>query len=301
MKYNLIIISILFSFLSFSQDEIKKNIYKGNIFYHDSEFEDASYYYEKAVIESGFNFKANYNLANTQFRLKKFDEAIETYEKIAEYTNTNSKKAQIYHNIGNTQMYLLAENSKEGTAKASDLLEQLEEAIESYKIALRVNPTDEETRYNLAYALQLKKKLEEQKKEEQKSDDKKESDDDQESEDKKDGEESDSDKNQDGDKKDGDPKDSENKDGEPEDDKDSDDGDKSDEEKESDEDGDKKDNKDSDGKPKDQKPQQQKISNAQAKRILEAAEKAEKEIQNKLNRQKVIEGEKGKTTTKKDW
>ena len=69
------------------------------------------------------------------------------------------------------------------------------------------------------------------------------------------------------------------------------------EEKESD----KKDDKDSKGDPKEQKPQQQKISNAQAKRILEAAEKAEKEIQNKLNKQKVIVGEKGKAGTKKDW
>ena len=288
MKYNLIIVTILFSFLSFSQDEVKKNVYKGNIFYHDSEFEDASYYYEKAVIESGFNFKANYNLANTQFRLKKFDKAIETYEKIAEYTNTNSKKAKIYHNIGNARMHLLAEESKEKMAKASDLLEQLEDAIDSYKTALRVSPTDEETRYNLAYALQLKKKLEEQKKQEQKSDDKKESDD------KKDGEESDGDKKKkDGDKKDSNSSEDKGKDGEPEDDE----GDKSDEEKESD----KKDEKDTDGKPKDQKPQQQKISNAQAKRILEAAQKAEKEIQNKLNKQKVIKGEKGKAGAKKDW
>jgi Ca-activated chloride channel family protein len=292
MKYSLIIISIVVSFLSFSQDEVKKNIYKGNIFYHDSEFEDAAYYYEKVLTESGFNFKANYNLANTQVRLEQFDKAIETYKKIAEYTNTNTKKAKIYHNIGNAQMYLLEQESKDKQVKASDLLEKLEDAIESYKTALRVNPRDEETRYNLAYALLIKKQLEEQKKEEQKSDDKKESDDEKESEDKKDGDKSDSDDKKDGDKKEGDPSDDKEKDGEPKDE----DGDKPEEEKESD----KKDDKDSKGDPKEQAPQQQ-ISNAQAKRILEAAEKAEKEIQNKLNKQKVIVGEKGKTGTKKDW
>jgi hypothetical protein len=291
MKYSIITISIFISFLSFSQDELKKNVYKGNIFYHDSEFEDAAYYYDKAVAESGFNFKANYNLANTQVRLEQFDKAIETYKKIGEYTNTAEKKSRIYHNIGNAQMYLLEQESKDKPAKASDLLEKLETAIDSYKTALRANPRDEETRYNLAYALLIKKQLEEQNKEEQKSEDKKESDDDKESEDKKDGDKSESDKKKDGDKEDGEPSEDKDKDGKPKD------GDKSDEEKESD----KKDEKDSDGAPKDQKPQQQKISKAQAKRILEAAEKAEKEIQNKLNKQKVIVGEKGKTGTKKDW
>jgi hypothetical protein len=293
MKYSLIIISLFISFLSFSQDEVKKNIYKGNIFYHDSEFEDAAYYYDKAVKESGFNFKANYNLANTQVRLKEYDKAIETYEKIADYTNAANKKSKIYHNIGNAKMYLLGQESKDKPVKASDLLKTLEDAIASYKTALRVNSRDEETRYNLAYALLIKKQLEEQKKKEQKSDDKKESDDDKDSDEEKDGEKSDSDKKKDGDKKEGEPSDDKDKDGEPKDD----DGDKSDEEKDSD----KKDEKDSDGDPKKQKPKEQKISNAQAKRILEAADKAEKEIQNKLNKQKVIKGKKGKSGTKKDW
>ena len=283
MKYSLIVLSLLVSFLSFSQDDVKRNTYKGNIFYHDSEFEDAKYYYEKAVNESGFNFKANYNLANTYLRLEEFEKAIETYEKIAEYTNTAAKKSNIYHNIGNSQMLLLSKASKDKTAKAGDLLKKLEDAIESYKTALKANPRDEETRYNLAYALLIKKQLEEQKKKEKKSDDKNESEEDKDSDDKKDGDKSDSDKN-----KKGDSSEDKDKDGEPED-----------EEK----DVDKKDEKDSDGNgdQKDQKPKQQKISNEQAKRILEAAEKAEKEIQNKLNKQKVIVGEKGKKGTKKDW
>lgn len=293
MKYSLLIISTLCSFLSFSQDEVKKNTYKGNIFYHDSEFEDAAYYYEKAVTESSFNFKANYNLANTQVRLKEFDKAIETYKKIADYTNTNTKKAKIYHNIGNAQMYLLEQTSKDKQTKASDLLDKLEDAIESYKTALRANSRDEETRYNLAYALLIKKQLEDQQMKEQKSEDKKDSDDNKDSEDKKDGDQSESDDKKDGDKKDGDSKSDKNEDG----DQKNEDGDKSDEEKESD----KQDEKDSKGDTEKEKPQQQKISSAQAKRILEAAEKAEKEIQNKLNKQKVIVGDKSKSGTKKDW
>ena len=297
MKYNLIILSVLISFLSFSQDEVKKNIYKGNVFYHDSEFKDAVYYYEKAVAESGFNYKANYNLANAYFRLEEFDKAIETYEKIAEYTNTNIKKAKIYHNIGNAQMYAL-NNKGEGESKTTtDQLERVDNAIEAYKTALRANPNDEETRYNLAYALLIKKQLEEQKKQEQKDNkDQKDDKDKKDSDDKKEGDKNESDQNKEGDKKEGDDskdkKDSDKKDGEPDDKKD---GDKSDDEKEGD------DNKDKNDGESQQKPQQQKISKAQAKRILDAAQKSEKEIQDKLNKQKVIVGKKGKAKPKKDW
>lgn len=298
MKYSLIILSVLTSLLSFSQDDVKKNTYKGNIFYHDSEFEDASYYYEKAVEESGFNFKANYNLANTQVRLKAFEKAIETYEKIAEYTNTDEKKSKIYHNIGNAQMYLLEQESKNKEAKLDDLSNRLDDAIDSYKTALRSNSRDENTRYNLAYALLIRKKLDEQQKEQQKSDDKQDSDDNKDSDDQKEGDKGDNQK--DSDKKDGDKSD-EDKEGDKSDKEKEQDGDQSDDEKESDKEGDEKDNKDSDGQPKDDKPQQQKISKQQAQRILEAAEKAEKEIQDKLNKQKVIVGEKSKSGTKKDW
>ena len=298
MKYSLLFISILMSFLSFSQDDLKRNTYKGNIFYHDSEFEDAKYYYEKAVAESGFNFKANFNLANTYVRLEEFDKAIETYEKIAEYTNTNEKKAKIYHNIGNAYMFTLNQKEGDEPQKIDEAVEKVDHAIDSYKSALRANSRDEETRYNLAYALLIKKKLDEQQKQEQK--DNKDSDKN-DSDDKKEGDKSDSDQDKDGDKKDGDKdKGGDESEDEKESDKDKD-GDKSDDEKESDKDSDEKDDKDSDGKPKDKQPQQQKISKAQAKRILEAAEKAEKEIQDKLNKQKVIVGEKGKKGTKKDW
>ena len=294
MKYSLMLISLFITFLSFSQDDVKRNVYKGNIFYHDSEFEDAAYYYKKGVDESGFNFKANYNLANTQFRLEEFDKAIETYEKIAEYTNTNTKKAKIYHNIGNAQMYALNKKDDKESYKVGDQVQRIDDAIEAYKKALRANPNDEETRYNLAYALLIKKKLDEQQKQNEKN--KKESDEKNDSDDKKNGDKSDSDK-KDGDKSDSDDK----KDGDKSEEDKKEEGDKEKEGDKSDKDSDKKDDKDGEGKPKNQKPQQQKISKSQAKRILEAAQKAEKDIQDKLNKQKVIVGKKGKASTKKDW
>ena len=54
--------------------------------------------------------------------------------------------ARINHNLGNSY---LKEN-------------KLEQAIEEYKSSLRLNPNDEETRYNLAYAQKMKQQQEQQ-------------------------------------------------------------------------------------------------------------------------------------------
>ena len=124
-----------------SQNELKKNWFKGNDAYENEAYDDALIYYQKAIDDSPLNFKVNFNLGNTNFRLKDFEQAIEIYNQIAELAPTNLDQAWVYHNLGNAYFF----NQK------------LEDAIEAYKSALRLNPTDEETRYNLAYAQFLKK------------------------------------------------------------------------------------------------------------------------------------------------
>jgi predicted Zn-dependent protease len=124
-----------------SQNELKKNWFKGNDAYENEAYDDALIYYQKAIEDSPLNFKVNFNLGNTNVRLKDFEQAIEIYNQIAELAPTNLDQAWVYHNLGNAYFF----NQK------------LEDAIEAYKSALRLNPTDEETRYNLAYAQFLKK------------------------------------------------------------------------------------------------------------------------------------------------
>jgi tetratricopeptide (TPR) repeat protein len=143
------------------------------------------------------------------------------------------------------------------------------QAVEAYKNALRNNPADEETRYN--YALAKKKLKENPPKDDDKKKDKK-NDKDKDKDKKKD------DKKQDGDK---DKKDDKNKD------KKDDKGDKD------------KDNKgpkpDDKGEPK---PAPGGISKQRLENLLDAVNKEEKKVQDKVNAQKV----KGKPVkTEKDW
>ena len=85
MKYRAIMILFLFvGSVSFSQDEIKKNLYYGNLAYDEGDYESALDYFQSAVDRSPLNFKANYNLANTYHRMNKQDEAIDLVLKQAE-------------------------------------------------------------------------------------------------------------------------------------------------------------------------------------------------------------------------
>jgi len=172
------------------------------------------------------------------------------------------------HNLGNSYL---------GTG-------QPDKAIEAYKNALRNNPTDHETRYNLALAKKMK----------QEQDKNKPKDGDKNKEDKKDGDKKEDsgkdEKNKDGDKE---KKENDKKDGEDEKDK-KDEGDKKDEDKDkpSDKDG------DEDKEKKKPKPAQGQLSPEQVKSLLQAMENQEKKVQEKVNAKKV----KGvRVKSDKDW
>lgn len=243
------------TFIGVSQNQLKKNWYKGNVFYDNAAYEDAAYYYQNAVDESPLNYKANYNLGNASFKLKDFEKAVEQYEKIAEMAPSANDKAWTYHNLGNAYF----------------ATQKLEDAIEAYKKALRLNPKDEETRYNLAYA-QLLKKEQDKQNENQKNqpNDQKKQDDNENKDDQKDDNQKD-DKNKD------------NKNDPGEDGKDTDQKDNEGDQKNDPNEGDKQDK----GEGEQPKPKPS-ITKEEARRILEAAGRKEKQIQKDLDKEKVL-------------
>ena len=135
-KYILVIFLLgLIPISASAQKEVRKNIRKGNKEYKAQKYSEASALYEKAVEENPTSQEANYNLGNALYNQKEWDKAIE------HYSNYNSLEQEDplnvsagMHNIGNSML-----RKKE-----------LNEAMEAYKMALRLNPQDDETRYNLA-------------------------------------------------------------------------------------------------------------------------------------------------------
>jgi tetratricopeptide (TPR) repeat protein len=146
-KQLLVIFALMMTFSAFSQtldrEEFVKNIRKGNKAYEKGNYEEADVSYRKAIDANPASFDAIYNLANTEYKQDKFEDAGKRYSSIISSTEDKEKKAHAYHNLGNT---LLSEK-------------KYKESIDAYKNALKLRPDDMETKSNLAYA---QKKLEDE-------------------------------------------------------------------------------------------------------------------------------------------
>lgn len=138
-----------------AQSDAKDYIIGGNQLYVQKDYAKAELQYKQALSKDAQSVKANYNLGNSLYHQKKYDEARAHYDKIIQQSKTSkSDKHKAFHNIGKTY---LDENNPE-------------KAVQNLKEALKLNPYDEETRYNYALA---RKMLEEQKKQDQNKDDSK--------------------------------------------------------------------------------------------------------------------------------
>lgn len=137
---------------AFSQKE-SKDVRAGNKLYKEDKFTDAEVFYRKGLGKNDQSFEATFNLGNALYKQQKYTEAVEQFAKAATLETNKNKIASAYHNIGNS-MFQAKEYSK---------------SIEAYKMALKQNPKDDETRYNLALAQkQLKQQQQQQKNEDKK-------------------------------------------------------------------------------------------------------------------------------------
>jgi len=128
---------------------------QGNESYKKQNFKQADSLYRKALKVDSNSIKAKFNLGDALYKQNKMEEAQEYFKKLAENPTSDDRlKAESYHNLGNS---LLKQN-------------KLEESIEAYKKSLKINPTDEDTRYNLAYAQKKLKNQQEQQQQNQNGD-----------------------------------------------------------------------------------------------------------------------------------
>jgi tetratricopeptide (TPR) repeat protein len=243
-------------------------------------FVKAETQYRKAIGTDPNNPIPAFNLGSTFYNNESYSEALSPLKKAATVVEDEAQKHAIFHNMGNVFM----------KSKA------YEKAVEAYKEALRNDPTDHETRYNLALAKEMLKKEQQEKDQEQKDQNQKDDskkDQDQDQKDKQD---------QEGDQK----KDQEGNPDQGEGDKKDDNGDPKDpgeQEKEEQKKGEGDRKKETEQKPKEKEesqapPRKSQLSPQQIQNLLEAMQNAEKKSQEKLDAKKV----KGvPVKTKKDW
>ncbi|MBT8296559.1 MAG: tetratricopeptide repeat protein [Gramella sp.] len=242
----------------------------------DNDFASAEASYRKAIATDPSNTAAKYNMGNLYYTKEKSLNAEERLKEAAEIAETKSEKHRIFHNLGNSYMQQM----------------NYQGAVDAFKNALRNDPSDEETRYNLALA---KKMLEKEQQNQEGDQDQNKQDENNKD---KNQDQQNKDQNQDGEggedeKQDQKPKDEgenekDKKEGDQNEDKQKDQGE---EQKKDPQAGDKE-------KQQQQKPTQGQLSPQQIQSLLEAMNNEEKKVQDKINAQK---GKGMKVKTEKDW
>lgn len=239
----------------------KQVLRKGNDLYKEKKYTDAEAKYKKALQQNKYYNTAYYNLSNSMYSQDKFKESLPGYELVAKTTDDKEFKAESFHNIGNVLM-------KE---------KQYAKAVSAYKESLRLNPKDDETRYNLALAQDLLEN-------EQNSENKDNKDNKDNNEDKEDKEKEKEDKN------------NENKDEQGDEDKKDQDKDEGEENKDKNDQDKGGDNEQDNKQPP--KPEPNKLSQQQIQQLLEAMNNEENKTQKKVNAKKAS-GK--KVNQEKDW
>lgn len=136
--------------LAFAQSD-RHFIRTGNKLYRNQNYPKAEVEYRKAMSQNGSNAHAVYNLGNALMMQQKDSAAIVQLENAGKMEANKTRKAMAYHNIGT----ICQRHQRYG------------DAIKAYEEALRNNPNDNETRYNLALCKRLNKNNKEQQKQQQ--------------------------------------------------------------------------------------------------------------------------------------
>jgi len=143
VKRSGLILLVLMGIISAYGQNERKVIRDGVRAYENEEFGEAEVQFRKAENINQESYEAEFNTGAALYGQEKYEETVKQYQSLLDQTDDAGKTARIWHNIGNSLLEA----------------QQYAPSIEAYKNSLRLNPSDEDTRYNLAYA---KQKLNEQ-------------------------------------------------------------------------------------------------------------------------------------------
>jgi len=147
MKQLLIILVFISSSGYVLAQQERKFIRQGTNEYKSDKYVESEEFYRKALDKDPKSFEAKFNLADALYKQKKIDASLKLLEELEQNEKNPQRLAQIYHNKGN--IYFAAN--------------KLDESIDNYKKALKQNPNDDQTRYNLIAAQKMKQQQDQNK------------------------------------------------------------------------------------------------------------------------------------------
>lgn len=134
----------------------RRLVRKGNRQFGRERYDKSIESYSRALEAAPTSFEAAYDLANAMFRAERYDTAEQTLKGIvADSTRSDIDRSEAVYNLGNTQF----------------AQQKLKEALVSYRAAMRLNPDDQEAKYNYAYTKHLLQQQEQQQNDDRNKDD----------------------------------------------------------------------------------------------------------------------------------
>ncbi|MBP6871366.1 MAG: hypothetical protein KBC43_05110 [Bacteroidales bacterium] len=130
-------------------------IRQGNKQYDDEKFKEAEVSYIKSTQAKNASHKGFYNLGNAWYMQENYLQASAAFDTLRTFRMDDDTRAKSYYNLGNA-MLKSAQDSAQLAGKF------LPASVEAYKQSLRLNPEDEEAKYNLAYAQKLMQQQQQQ-------------------------------------------------------------------------------------------------------------------------------------------
>lgn len=147
MKRYVIMLSVVMVFASVAVSQsVRSLVSDGNSQYKNQKYTDAEVSYRKALEKDQVLVPGHFNLGNSLYKQDKTDEAVKEYENAVMKAESKDTKAEAYYNMGNAFM--------KG--------QRYQEAVNSYIESLKLNPNDQDTKYNLSYALEKLKQQQQQ-------------------------------------------------------------------------------------------------------------------------------------------
>jgi tetratricopeptide (TPR) repeat protein len=133
---------------------VRSLVREGNEQYKEKKYNDAEVNYRKALEKEQDLVPGYYNLGNSLYKQNKADEAVKEFESAVAKSENQKTQAEAYYNMGNAFM--------KG--------QHYPEAVKSYIESLKLNPYDQDTKYNLSYALEKMRQQQQQQQQQNKND-----------------------------------------------------------------------------------------------------------------------------------
>ena len=146
MKEKILHIILLCVALGFSLDAVAQRmperglVRQGNRHFAKERYERSADSYTEALKHDSTSFEARYDLAGAMFRTERYAEAEEALKMVVvDSLQSVEDRAEAYFNLGNAQF----------------AQQKLQEALQSFRSSLILNPDDMEAKYNYAYTKKL--------------------------------------------------------------------------------------------------------------------------------------------------